>query len=153
MGDGGYLRSGCRGTGAAELLGGVGDECQPAHDVLERRDAALKLLDGLFLLVAHTGAGARRDPPAVIATVTATMMARSGIQPSSVAGTAICRKYITKSNRPISNPSSSVYCSVRPNRVRRPPVTSVSAPCAAAIPTAATTPLNSVSMTAERPGL
>src|SRR5437762_8293427 len=153
MDDGGYLRSGCRGTGAAELLGGVGDECQPAHDVLERRDAALKLLDGLFLLVAHTGAGARRDPPAVIATVTATVMARSGIQPSSVAGTAICRKYITKSNRPISRPSSSVSCSVRPSFANRLPVTSATAPWAAASATAATAPLNSVSMTADRPGL
>src|SRR6266545_4360778 len=129
------------------------DECQAADNVFERRHSTFELLDGLFLLVRHARAATRRDPAAVIAAVTATMMMRSGVQPSSVAGTAICRKYITKSNNPISRPSSSVSCSVRPSFASRLPVTSATAPWAAASATATTAPLNSVSMTADRPGL
>src|SRR6267143_2017784 len=148
-----FLRFRCRGADTAELLGRVRDEGQAAHDVLERCDPTLQLLDDVLLLVGHTMAAWRRDPATVIATVTATMMAISGIHPSSVAGTTICRKYITKSNSPIATPRSRVNCSVRPSRASRLPVASASAPWAAAIPTAATAPLKSVSMMADRPGL
>src|SRR5437762_12216393 len=110
------LRIRYRGEDTAELFGRIRDEGQAAHDVLERRDPTLQLLDDVLLLVGHTTAARRRDPATVIATVTATMMAISGIHPSSVAGTAICTKYITKSNSPNDNPRSSVNCSRRPSR-------------------------------------
>src|SRR2546426_4195893 len=130
---------------------GGGERQTPPHG-FEGRDPALAPLDGFLLLVGHTGAGDLRDPATVIAAVTATMMTRSGIQPNSVIGTVICRKSITKSNRPITSPRSTVYCKVRPRCRSTLPVTRATAPWPAAIATATTVPLNRVSMTADRPG-
>src|SRR2546425_11531643 len=93
------------------------------------------------------------EPSAVMAMVTAARIRMSGTHPSSVAGTAICTKSITKSNAPTSSPSSTVCWSPRPSWASRLPVTSATAPCPAASSTAATRSLTSVWTTQDRPGL
>ena len=77
----------------------------------------------------------------------------SGTHPSSVTGTVIWSKYITKSNAPIARPSKTVRLRPRPRWASRLPVTSATAPCPAAIARAVTIPRNSVSITADLPGL
>ena len=77
---------------------------------------------------------AGRDPSTVMTTTAPARMTKSGTQPSSVRGTVICRKFITKSNTPTSRPSSTVAWSPRPKRARMLPPKRATAPWPAAIP-------------------
>src|SRR6058998_657837 len=73
-------------------------------------------------------------PSSVIAAVATARMMMSGVHPSSVLGTAICRKYMAKSKAPSNSPSAT-------------------APCPAAIASAVTTSLTIVKMSPDRLGM
>src|SRR2546425_1184104 len=77
------------------------------------------------------------DPYSVIAAAATARMTRSGPHPSSVFGTTICRKLRTKSNNPMSRPSSTVFSNPRPSWAGTLPISTTTAPCPAAIASAA----------------
>src|SRR6266705_5921707 len=144
------LRKGCDGLWR-------GARCEEApHDLLQDLDPPFEAVQRLALLVAHEGraggtAAGRREPKTVIASVATARMTRSGTQPSSVRGTAICRKFITKSNRPTSNPSRTVARNERPSCARMLPLRRATAPCPAAMPSVATTSSNRTRQNSCRP--